>query len=369
MEKITLKCEIITPMFMGSGERIEDNVKISIPVELRPPSFKGIIRYWWRAAKGEDSKKSLKESESSIFGGAGEGEGRSKMQLSIKNIIYNINDNIRPTIEPYAGIKYLLYSTFTLRERGVPIERKFIDTGSKFDLEMIFFGNSDKNKEIIASVWLAIFLGGFGARSRRGGGNISVNAVYRDSEEIKDGKIYNLSFLTNTQNINIKDWFENNLREIKKIIKPSSGSSNYNNLVNGHVYLLNKNFQDWKDTLNYVGEKFKNFRTSNKSRIFDTPSFGMPISHSRFTIRLIPYYNKRRLSERFASPLIIKILKYGNVYYPMITRLSGINLETGKEFRTNRWNYASSSDIKPINYKIIDEFFNTLKNEITEIKY
>lgn len=369
MKKVTLKCEIITPMFMGGCEKIEENNRILLPAELRPSAFKGMIRYWWRAAKGENDINLLNSLESSIFGGSSEDGRRSNVQIRIKNKELNTGEDIKSIINNYNGIKYLYYSTFTLKDKDtkIPIVKKFFKPGSKFDLELVLF--NDKDKEIMSSIWLSIFLGGFGARSRRGGGSINVNKVFVDSNEIKDGKINNLSFLTNGINKdNIKEWFEKNISEIKRVINPSGGNSNYNNLVNSSIYIFNKSFTRWEEALEYVGKKFNSFRNSNKSRIFETASFGMPVSHSRFTIRLVPYSNGRWISDRFGSPVIIKICKCGNNFHPIIIKMSGVNLQVGKEVR-ERSSERANNNIKPIDYKILDEFINTIKNEIIQVKY
>ena len=45
METITFNCRFITPAFLGGA-----NPK-GTP-ELRPPTIKGALRFWWRAQRG-----------------------------------------------------------------------------------------------------------------------------------------------------------------------------------------------------------------------------------------------------------------------------------------------------------------------------
>ncbi|MEO1928407.1 MAG: type III-B CRISPR module RAMP protein Cmr1, partial [Nautiliaceae bacterium] len=60
MEFMKIKCEIITPLLMhgADGKR----------AELREQSFKGVMRFWWRAINGNLGLKELKEKEAEIFG-------------------------------------------------------------------------------------------------------------------------------------------------------------------------------------------------------------------------------------------------------------------------------------------------------------
>ncbi len=41
MRSITFECETITPMFLACAD--------GKTPELRPPSIKGLMRFWWRA--------------------------------------------------------------------------------------------------------------------------------------------------------------------------------------------------------------------------------------------------------------------------------------------------------------------------------
>ncbi|OPX29474.1 MAG: type III-B CRISPR module RAMP protein Cmr1 [Candidatus Omnitrophica bacterium 4484_171] len=44
MKTITFECETITPMFLAGAD--------GRTPELRPPSIKGAMRFWWRAMNG-----------------------------------------------------------------------------------------------------------------------------------------------------------------------------------------------------------------------------------------------------------------------------------------------------------------------------
>ncbi|MFQ3675622.1 MAG: type III-B CRISPR module RAMP protein Cmr1 [Endomicrobiia bacterium] len=56
MKTVKFECEVITPMFLcGADGRT---------AELRPPSIKGLMRFWWRALKGLEDIAKLREEES-----------------------------------------------------------------------------------------------------------------------------------------------------------------------------------------------------------------------------------------------------------------------------------------------------------------
>ncbi len=69
--------ETITPMFMGGADPRQS--------ELRAPSIKGAMRFWWRAMNGHLSLNELIKQEAEIFGDSGE-HGRSKIIIRLKDI-------------------------------------------------------------------------------------------------------------------------------------------------------------------------------------------------------------------------------------------------------------------------------------------
>ena len=75
METIKFECEVITPMFLGGAD--------GKGAELRAPSIKGALRFWWRAMNGHLPLKELHEREAEIFGGSGDKQGRSKVIVRV----------------------------------------------------------------------------------------------------------------------------------------------------------------------------------------------------------------------------------------------------------------------------------------------
>ncbi len=52
MKTIEFECETITPMFLAGAD--------GKTPELRPPSIKGLMRFWWRAMNGHLPLNNLK---------------------------------------------------------------------------------------------------------------------------------------------------------------------------------------------------------------------------------------------------------------------------------------------------------------------
>ncbi len=52
MKTIEFECETITPMFLAGAD--------GKTPELRPPSIKGLMRFWWRAINGHLPLNNLK---------------------------------------------------------------------------------------------------------------------------------------------------------------------------------------------------------------------------------------------------------------------------------------------------------------------
>jgi len=355
MHTLKLTVKNITPLFMYGADRITP--------ELRPSEFKGMIRFWWRAIKASDNIDEIKKKEAEIFGGSGEEEGKSKIILRVKpqpdaeNIGYNFNRQTRNLEGKDKGIAYLFYSVI---QRNY--EKHYINEGFKFQIEVQSY---DENafRNIVASLWLSINLGGFGLRSRRGAGNIIV--------ENTEGNTCGLEFVINHNNREPKEfvkYLRDNIDKCSQIInkqKIKNFSSTYLNLSFSRIIISKNTFPDYKKALNDIGEKYADFRTRNKNKIFDMAAFGMPIIHRNGT-KIVS-----NLSERGSSPIIVKLIKTNDKYKWMVLRLSGeltennvitLKKKTIKDKKTI-WEKVKSQKIY---FNIIDEWWNNLKNENNE---
>ncbi len=146
MESITFTCETITPMFMAGAD--------GITPELRAPSIKGALRFWWRAMNGHLSLENMKKVEGEIFGST---EKRSKV---IIRVIQKLKES---SFKPLLPHKPDSFKSNGFNEK-LQFEIKFSLTSSEhFTLEQL--------KSLFI---LTVTLGGFGKRSRRGMGSVKI---------------------------------------------------------------------------------------------------------------------------------------------------------------------------------------------------
>ena len=140
MESIQLRLETVTPMFLhGYDNKI---------LELRPPAFKALFRYWWRAIAGKMDADKLSEREGDLFGNT---KKRSPLSVRISGFAVLQSGEYAPLPHKpdlFTSQAYLPNGRFNL-----------ILTASQLD-----------EYEKIAK--LGFLLGGVGNRSRRGFGSI-----------------------------------------------------------------------------------------------------------------------------------------------------------------------------------------------------
>jgi CRISPR type III-B/RAMP module RAMP protein Cmr1 len=127
VKRLTFELEFITPAFIGGANQ---------QAELRPASFVGLLRWWWRALKGECNIEKLREEEIKIFGG--DGKMASPVYLRVEGDVskgsdlineyklsWNFDRNRRALIGPHAGVGYLHYSMVALKQKARIYKSRF----------------------------------------------------------------------------------------------------------------------------------------------------------------------------------------------------------------------------------------------------
>jgi len=293
MYKITFECEVITPMFLAGAD--------GKTPELRAPSIKGALRFWWRAMNGHLPIDVLRKKEAEIFGGSGENEGKSKFNIRISH--GNIESDGYQPLPHHDNSDFCnknkckrnkygnCYKTFKLS--AIQPEANFTVEFCLHNRTNIIAKEKLKNLFILTSI-----LGSLGKRSRRGFGNFKINQI--DNTEFNES--INLDYikdLLNSVNIDNNNHFQVNKNEIKsnfnlnhfpyvKEIKFGKASSNYNEL------------------LKKIGEA-SHFNDSD-------------------------YTGFAKGSNRFASPVYVSVMENGSDYVPVVTILETVsNNFTGKD--------------------------------------
>lgn len=174
MKQIEARFKLVTPCFVGSGS---DNA------ELRVPSIKGVLRFWWRALywvqfASKDGNKSallhMRRREHELFGSSSKGQS---------NFLMRIETNKPPklcekdTILPVgAGARYLGYGVMEASEnrgKGANLLRPCLREPFEFMLRISARKQAGFD-EFLRALKLLGMIGGLGARSRKGYGSLNL---------------------------------------------------------------------------------------------------------------------------------------------------------------------------------------------------
>ncbi len=191
MELLTVKYRIVTPLFLGGADPGDG-------AELREPSFKAALRYWYRALDLD-----YRIHESRIFGGTG-GRGVGQSTFLLRAAVdgsgtreggnrwhpaahgiedqCNTQNGTRPARSSSDGrtwnLNGLRYFSFALQGMGGNA-RCYIDVGKVASLTLVFRQspkNTSDRRRIAAVLWLLGHVGGLGSRARRGFGTLALES-------------------------------------------------------------------------------------------------------------------------------------------------------------------------------------------------
>ena len=149
MIKTVFECKTITPMFCygADGET----------PELRAPSLKGALRFWWRAIHPNLELADLKKKETLIFGGTGDEEAKKSSFLI----------QLRHSDLPTEMVNPLPHKTKSYQKSAILSKLEFT----------IILRTETTSKNILHLLELTAILGGIGGRSRRGFGSFRINSI------------------------------------------------------------------------------------------------------------------------------------------------------------------------------------------------
>jgi len=158
---------VVTPLFLGG----EDGKT----AEIRIPSLRGVLRFWWRASFQGDLRE-LKNAEADVFGNT---EKKSPLEIYPAEQI-NIKTSSHPIpkgtlvntgeYEPVGIIRYLGYGL--QKDTGGTQQREFIELKQSFSLEFLYPEHIEEDVE--RSLSLLHSFGGLGSRSRNGFGSVQI---------------------------------------------------------------------------------------------------------------------------------------------------------------------------------------------------
>lgn len=305
-------CEVITPMFLGGAEK---NM-----VELRTPSIKGALRFWWRALHGYLKENELRKKEKLLFGGIGDNARKSPFTIKTK-LVGNGNKNQIKSFTPLPHHKSPKYNRRIFKKNAFII-------GTKFEVEFIvkpFIYYEENNetkkkdgKEILKEIEniFEIFsiLGGLGMRSRRGFGAFKI--IKKENKDF----IYSYDIDKIKEKI---DLYTKNKYVIKTVKFDDLGDVNTIeiaencNLVNTAIKQISLGWPPYNDAdelTKDIGELTHDAR-NNKY-------YSENVEHRDIDNAL----GKAKKQERLASPIYISALECEKGLVTVITKLNSENL-------------------------------------------
>ena len=285
MQKIEAQYEIVTPMFIGGGDKQEEP-------EVRSPSIKGVLRFWWRALQWGDCLKmtdnnsehalhELYKQEAELFGAAFKHNkyGQGLCTLKLKNVKTSGVEQSWPSNndEPH---------------------RKGINQGQFTVCLMLKEKTSKKQVEQLKKTLLIWgLLGALGSRARRGFGSIAIKQLEGQSFVFNDVDEYyaEIKTILNDSVLAPEMPIFTALNEAMQIARFGQGN-------------------DARKLMNRLGSQYKDARKDAGAGMAKLP-FGLPLAGSRGTSD----ENNRR-----SSPLFMHIHTIGKQYVAIVSFIPAV---------------------------------------------
>lgn len=174
--------EVVTPLFLGGAD--------PKTAELRIPSIKGALRFWWRALYGSSNIEEMKKQEDSVFGST-DCKSEISIQLSkeenVKSVRKNLSGGTTFQVKNFS-LGIIDYLAFGIRENRSGYNRDHIEPGNNFSIKIR--SKSGVAEQIFNAFEHLINYGGLGAKSRNGFGSLCIKNspghTLSCSDEIRD---------------------------------------------------------------------------------------------------------------------------------------------------------------------------------------
>lgn len=332
VQTVRVTLEAVTPLFIGG-------VDPRGTPELRPPSVKGALRAWWRALYGgvqpQISPAQLAAAERDVFGNTD-----SASPIIVRLPAANLQTPEEWQTNEYPGIDYLFFA-FRGTRRESP--RKGFPAGQQFDLILQTRPGANPEaanaafKQACAALWLWVWFGALGARSRRGAGCLRALSVSGSWPLDLPNLVISAS--------NPVEYLQEAEAGFKALYDglgwgyPPTNDvtpSNFNILHPraGHVHVLGRPFANWQQALNTLGEAYQQFRSrhqpdyDNVKAVVSGRSNRMnPVERAAFGLPIVFYYRslggqrgtlEGEKSDRRASPLSFHVTRLANGHYLLL---------------------------------------------------
>ncbi len=358
MNTIKAIYKIVTPMFLGGADNIH--------AELRPPSFKGVLRFWFRAVALSilGSMDKVSETERQLFGSTDNKSGQSRFLLDIQPL-QEINEVKHKSPWAGQGSAYLGYGVIewdkpnkcNINKRG------YISPGAGFEANLLLKRPFDEERECAIKICLTKALiavglfGGLGSRSRKGFGSIVLERLQfkdeilweapRSVDELK-AKIANFFKEISPLFTEIPSFSAFSQKSSVSVYSPSSGISNPLTLLDevGKEMLRYRSYgkkrENGKHELPWREEAEQKFKNDH-DLMLSVGKGNIPQGHPRRVVFGLPhnyFFSDRSKinvnsvnNERRASPLFIHIHELCGQYVCIFTILPAVFLPEKDEIK------------------------------------
>ncbi len=181
MKRIKAKFQVVTPCFLGGANHDEE-------ANLRLPSIKGALRFWWRALNyaqittAEQKKNngiiaSLREKEGKLFGSSEQDKGQSLLIMRLNAESQKSIGELKETKDKSAyGMRYLGYGVMDFKGQLTrPCLSRGKDSFYPFEFTLQIGAKEQKHLDkILPALKLFGLLGGLGSKSRKGYGSLNL---------------------------------------------------------------------------------------------------------------------------------------------------------------------------------------------------
>ncbi|GAB4477652.1 MAG: hypothetical protein Kow0088_16730 [Anaerolineales bacterium] len=357
MDQLMITFETVTPLFLGGSEPRGQP-------EIRPPSIRGALRYWLRAALGgtigDKDFGQISSVESLVFGKADEKFGASAVVIRLHNSSLReqyfselIGSDPKGNRVRYPGMAYLWFSARSTRKEG---ERRGL--WGNFDLTMSARmgakNSTQRFQEAYAALWLWVNLGGLGSRARRAAGNLRVARTEGSSHLLE-----NLPLTTRAKTPQeLAEELGSGIKFCRQLFaasypkgavkKPSAFDLLHPEVCK--VWVLDKSYGDWQEAVNEFGLIYQGFRSRRqpdyktvKDAVSSGKDLAKPVERAAFGLPIQFYYRSLNgrgaglQSENFdrrSSPLLIHVTRLAtNQYAVSLVWFRSIFLPDGENLK------------------------------------
>lgn len=354
MSTVKIHCKTITPMFMAGAD--------GKTFELRPPSIKGAMRFWWRAYHwgrnaGKLKPEDIEKEEGKIFGTTSNSGRKSCFSIHMGKQVFTpskqrflrkshhlITVIIRGKPRQMDILDYLVYGTYDFKKKDV-FSREYLPANHPFTISLNIFQEAvningkiiNIEDEIIKSFYFLSVFGGLGPKSRNGFGSFTV--MKTEPGDIFTKSKLNYPFID--QNFIMA--FTKNSE-----IPPFSAFSKKIKIFK--LKQFEQPYQTWDDCLAELGKIYREARGSleSKHHCEKRQYIGAPMTID----------GKQSFLERHAKPYFIRVVKSENGFDGYILYLPSLYCEG---LDRDRYNNRIPKDVNITFQAVCDEFNRALK--------